>query len=252
LSGDDSVSGDGAAATGAAGTESRRLVHVVAGVLCDAERRVLLAQRPPGKHLAGGWEFPGGKLEVGETRAEALIRELQEELGISVTAARPLMRVQHAYPQRDILLDVWIVTDYDGVPAGLDGQTLRWCPRAELAEADLLPADAPIVTALALPERLTASANDLYEISEPSDHGRGRDRPGRDRPGRDRPLRGVFCSDLEEGFSAVAAGADFLVTRAAVPDEVLAALCAGAGVPVFARGIALEDAWQLGATGVCG
>jgi len=149
LSADDSSSGSGGTVTG---TRDRPLVHVVAGVLSDAQRRVLLAQRPPGKHLAGGWEFPGGKLEVGETRQEALSRELQEELGIRVVTARPLMQVRHAYPERDILLDVWIVSRYEGVPAGLDGQTLRWCPRLELTEAGLLPADAPIVAALMLPE----------------------------------------------------------------------------------------------------
>ncbi len=150
MSGGDSLNGDSGAATG---SRDRLLVHVVAGVLRDAQHRVLLAQRPPGKHLAGGWEFPGGKLEPGETRIDALIRELREELGISVTAAHPLMQVQHAYPQRDILLDVWIVRHYDGSPAALDGQILRWCPQEELAQAGLLPADAPIVAALLLPER---------------------------------------------------------------------------------------------------
>jgi len=140
LSGDNSrLSGD---------DSSRRLVHVIAGVLRDAEQRILLAQRPPGKHLAGGWEFPGGKLEPGETRFEALQRELLEELGLTVTAARPLMRVQHAYPERDILLDVWLVTRWRGTPAALEGQVLRWCPLAELPAAGLLPADAPIVAAL--------------------------------------------------------------------------------------------------------
>ena len=221
---------------------------MVAGVVRDTHQRVLLAQRPPGKHLAGGWEFPGGKLEPGETRSAALIRELQEELGISVTAARPLMQVTHAYPERDILLDVWVVTRYDGIPTGLDGQTLRWCPRGELAQAELLPADAPIVTALELPERLTATATEIYEVA-------ARPAPLDSAPtpvgGRRGPrLHGVLCASLAEGLAAVAAGADFLVARAALPDDELVALCAAARVPVFARGIPLEHAWQLGATGI--
>ncbi len=242
MSGDVSLSGDGA--NGAAGTTAaaRRLVHVVAGVVRDTEGRVLLAQRPPGKHLAGGWEFPGGKLEAGETRFEALLRELQEELGIAVAAARPLMRVQHAYPQRDILLDVWIVTRWHGAPAGLDGQALRWCPRAELPAAGLLPADAPIVAALVLPERLRITDTGDYVIAE---------WPQPAALLRDGRLHGALCATAAEGLAAVAAGADFVVTRHLLADEQVAALCAALPAPVFARGIGLEHAWQLGATGVC-
>jgi len=211
---------------------SRRSVHVVAGVLRDDGGRVLLAQRPPGKHLAGGWEFPGGKLEPGESRLEALIRELQEELGVTAAAARPLMQVQHAYPERDILLDVWMVVRYDGLPAGLEGQTLRWWPADALPAADLLPADAPIVTALALPERLTLAEIGNYVLG-------------------DRRLHGALCADVAEGLAAVSAGADFLVARDVLPDQRLAALCAAVHAPVFARGIGLEAAWQLGAAGIC-
>lgn len=126
----------------------RAVVHVVAGVLTDGAGRVLLAQRPAGKHLAGGWEFPGGKLEPGETRLESLTRELAEELGVTLQAARPLLRVRHAYPERDVDLDVWVVTRYRGEPIGREGQQLRWCPRDELRQANLLPADWPIVDAV--------------------------------------------------------------------------------------------------------
>jgi mutator protein MutT len=220
----------------------RLLVHVVAGVLRDGHGRVLLAQRPPGKHLAGGWEFPGGKLEAGETRFAALSRELQEELGLEVTAARPLMRVQHAYPERDILLDVWIVTRWHGAPAGLDGQALRWCPREELPAAGLLAADAPIVAALMLPERLTIPESGAYVIGE---------WPQPEQFLRDGRLRGALCGTAAEALAAVAAGADFLVARHVLPDEQLAGLCAAVPAPVFVRGIGLEHAWQLGATGVC-
>jgi len=242
LSGDVSLRGDRSNEGAGPAAATRRLVHVVAGVLRDTQCRVLLAQRPAGKHLAGGWEFPGGKLEARETRFEALARELQEELGISVTAARPLMRVQHAYPERDILLDVWIVTRWHGTPAGLDGQALRWCPREELPAAGLLPADAPIVAALVLPERLTIPETGTYVICEwPQPAallGDGR-------------LHGALCTTAAEGLAAVAAGADFLVTRRILADEQVAALCAAVPAPVFARGIELEHAWRLGATGVC-
>ena len=125
-----------------------RVIHVVAGVLSDAGGRVLLAQRPAGRHLAGGWEFPGGKLEEGETPYVALQRELREEIGVEVDAAVPLVRVRHAYPEREVDLDVWRVTRSRGEPRGLDGQALRWCPREELARAGLLAADLPVVAAL--------------------------------------------------------------------------------------------------------
>ncbi len=121
---------------------------MVAGVLRTQAGCVLLAQRPADKDLAGGWEFPGGKLEAGETRFEGLARELKEELGIELEEARPLICLRHAYPDRRILLDVWLVTAYRGKPQGLDGQALRWCPQAELRDAQLLPADGPVIEAV--------------------------------------------------------------------------------------------------------
>jgi 8-oxo-dGTP diphosphatase len=123
-------------------------VHVVAGVVRDEAGRVLIAQRPPGRHLAGGWEFPGGKLLPGESPIDGLARELHEELGIRMMAAHPFMQLRHQYPDRGILLDVWMVTAYEGIPCGLDGQSLRWCGGDELAQANLLPADQPVVVAL--------------------------------------------------------------------------------------------------------
>src|SRR5258708_5018304 len=128
-------------------------VHVVAAAVIDATGRVLIAQRPAGTHLAGGWEFPGGKLEPGEARLAGLARELREELGITIATPRPLIRVRHAYPSREVLLDIWVVTRYSGEPQGLDGQALRWCTQDELAVTALLPADKPIVAALRFPER---------------------------------------------------------------------------------------------------
>ncbi len=125
-----------------------RITHVVAGAVIDARGRVLIAQRPPGKHLAGSWEFPGGKVEPGETRVLALARELREELGIEILEPQPLMQLRHSYPFGDVLIDMWVVRRYSGEPKGLDGQELRWCSLEELGTADLLPADRPIVAAL--------------------------------------------------------------------------------------------------------
>jgi mutator protein MutT len=221
------------------GDSSLRIIHVVAGAVTRADGRILIAQRPPGKHLAGSWEFPGGKLEPGEARAAGLARELREELDITIRDPRPLVRVRHTYPYGEVLIDMWVVTRYEGEPRGLDGQALRWCTQDELATSDLLPADRPIVRALRLPERLTAAHTPYYEIGESSMRG-------------DSKLRGVLCSTREEAASAasVDGGPDFLVMRRELPAEHLQHLCESVAVPVFARGICPEAAWVLGASGI--
>lgn len=109
---------------------------------------MLIAERPPGKHLAGRWEFPGGKVLPGESEAAALARELNEELGIEVLASRPLMRLSHAYPDREVELSMWIVERFEGTPNSLDGQQLKWVTPARLTEEDLLEADQPFIKAL--------------------------------------------------------------------------------------------------------
>lgn len=225
-------------------------VHVVAGVILDGEDRVLLAQRPAGSHLAGGWEFPGGKAEHGETRFETLVRELREELGIEVAAARPMLRVRHPYPERVILLDVWMVTDYRGVPGGLDGQFLRWCPRAELPHAQLLPADRPIVTVLRLPERLIAASGAQYVLGDFRDLDAARSAAAAWAAAGDGRLRGMRCGGIGDGLMAVSAGADFLVTRTSSNPAALGALCRAVNLPVYAQGLPLEAAWEQGAAGV--
>ena len=123
---------------------------VVAGVLYDAGGRVLIAQRPPGKALAGRWEFPGGKVAAGEPAFAAVVRELREELSITVRRAERLMYYAAVYPQRTIWLDVWVVQDWSGAPRGLDQQAFEWVEPAKLREHDILEADAPIVAALSL------------------------------------------------------------------------------------------------------
>jgi 8-oxo-dGTP diphosphatase len=127
----------------------RPCILVVAAALYDARGRVLIAQRPPGKHMAGRWEFPGGKVAPGEQEQPALARELREELGVEIIAAAPLMRLRHAYADRDVELSLWVVERYGGAPLPLDGQRLKWVPPAQLPAEDLLEADRPFVAALA-------------------------------------------------------------------------------------------------------
>jgi len=121
---------------------------VVAGALFDSAGRVLIAQRPVGKHMAGGWEFPGGKREPGEQPRDTLVRELREELGIEVHDAAPLIAYEHQYPHRRVLLDLWVVTRYSGEPQPLDAPVLRWAAIEDLQRVGLLEADLPMIPAL--------------------------------------------------------------------------------------------------------
>jgi 8-oxo-dGTP diphosphatase len=121
---------------------------VVAAAILDAAGRILIAERPAGKHMAGRWEFPGGKVAAGESEEAALVRELAEELGIECLAAQPMMRLAHRYPDRDIELSLWVVDRYRGEPRALDGQRLKWVERARLGAEDILEADRPFVAAL--------------------------------------------------------------------------------------------------------
>lgn len=223
-------------------------VHVMAGVLSDPEGRVLIAQRPAGRHLAGGWEFPGGKLHPGEERFDGLARELREELGVEVLEARPLIRLRHRYPDREIRLDVWRVNSFAGMPQGLDGQALRWCDCRDLASADLLPADRPIITALQLPERIGPGGRGyrcgtLEELQRDLESAAGQE------PARG-ILRGVLCDGLDEASRAEVAGADFVAFGVILPRAVASAACEQLNVPVFLSGVDPGTAWSIGAIGV--
>lgn len=142
------------------------ILRVAAGVLRRADGAVLIAQRPLGKIAAGSWEFPGGKIESGEAARQALERELAEELGIGIGRARPLIRIQHTYPDRTVELDTWLVEAWTGQPQGLEDQALAWVQPASIWDYDLLPADAPIVDALRLPDTLpvTGAFADVAEL----------------------------------------------------------------------------------------
>jgi 8-oxo-dGTP diphosphatase len=130
-------------------------LRVVAAALFDAERRVLIAERPAGKHMAGWWEFPGGKVASGETDPEALVRELREELGVESRALAEIMTLSHEYPDRIVDLVLWRAAMVSGEPQSLDGQQLKWVAPGALREEKLLPADEPFISAI---QRISAEA----------------------------------------------------------------------------------------------
>ncbi|QAY94968.1 8-oxo-dGTP diphosphatase MutT [Methylovirgula ligni] len=127
-----------------------KLLLVVAAALVDADGRVLIAQRPEGKQLAGLWEFPGGKLNEGERPEIALIRELKEELGIDVaeTCLAPLTFASHAYPEFHLLMPLYICRRWHGQVASRENQALKWVRPHNLRDYPMPPADAPLIPAL--------------------------------------------------------------------------------------------------------
>lgn len=125
-----------------------RLIHVAAGVILGADDAVLLALRPADKHQGGLWEFPGGKVEPGESVQAALARELLEELDLQVDACEPLLVTEHDYGDKQVRLDVWLVTQHRGEPTGREGQALAWVAVADLSDYAFPAANLPIVTAL--------------------------------------------------------------------------------------------------------
>lgn len=135
-------------------------IHVVAGVLSDEEGRVLIARRADHLHQGGLWEFPGGKLERDESPRQGLARELWEELGITIGAIEPLIRIPHDYGDRRVLLDVYRVLDYRGIPRGCDGQALVWMTPDELDPALFPAADRPVIAALRLPKLMLITGPD--------------------------------------------------------------------------------------------
>nr|WP_220273578.1 Nudix family hydrolase [Pseudomonas savastanoi] len=139
-------------------------VHVAAAVIRGADGSVLIARRADTQHQGGLWEFPGGKVEEGETVQAALARELQEELGIQVTAARPLIKVGHDYADKQVLLDVWEVSAFTGEPHGAEGQPLVWAAPRELPDYDFPAANQPIVAAARLPGEYLITPDGLDNI----------------------------------------------------------------------------------------
>ena len=133
-------------------------------VIRRPDGNVLFAERPAGKACAGEWEFPGGKVEAGESAAQALVREIEEELSIHVTRARPWITLRHEYPHARVRLNFFIVSEWSGEPHGREGQQLAWQNLAAMTVGPLLSANAPVVRALQLP--------DVYAISNAGESGR--------------------------------------------------------------------------------
>ena len=123
---------------------------VAAVALIDTDGRVLLAERPEGKHLAGLWEFPGGKVQPGETPEAALIRELAEELGIDVEASclAPFTFASHSYPEFHLLMPLYVCRKWSGIATAREGQRLAWVRSARLGDYPMPPADKPLVAML--------------------------------------------------------------------------------------------------------
>lgn len=144
------IEADGAKAGGDDAPAPRPLVLVAAAALLDADGRVLMAQRPEGKAMAGLWEFPGGKVEAGEAPEEALIRELAEELAIDVSAdcLAPLTFASHAYDDFHLLMPLFVCRKWRGTMHPREGQALRWLRPERLRELPMPPADLPLVAML--------------------------------------------------------------------------------------------------------
>lgn len=130
-------------------TVTENPIQVAAGIVRD-EQCILLTQRRPGTHLAGAWEFPGGKLDPGESPRAGLVRELHEELGIEVDCAEPLLSVTHRYPEMTVRLHLFEVTAWHGRPSGLEGQVLHRFPSGSLPAMEMPPADRPVARVLGL------------------------------------------------------------------------------------------------------
>ena len=148
---------------------------MVVGAIFNSANQILLAFRPPTVPQGGLWEFPGGKIEIGESPQHALARELQEEVGISVISARPLIRIRHHYhedPSRStdlgkiVLLDVWRVDTFAGEPFGREGQPVEWVAVKDLAQRNYPAANWPIVTAVRLPSRYLITPEPSFNIQE--------------------------------------------------------------------------------------
>ena len=123
-------------------------IHVVAAVIDGNLNEILIARRPDHLHQGGLWEFPGGKVEKGETHHQSLVRELQEEINITITSASPMMQISHDYIDKSITLDIWKVIEFEGNPEGAEGQEIRWVSMDELRDYDFPAANQPILQKL--------------------------------------------------------------------------------------------------------
>ena len=216
MSGSDAISGQPPPNLPLPRKGEENIVHVVAGVIRDARGRILLARRSEGRDLSGLWEFPGGKVEPGETPEAALARELREELGIEATIGAPLIDVPQRYPHKRLRLDVRKIASWSGIPRGLDGQALAWVPPHKLADYPMPPADRPVVAALLQPDACLVTPT-----------------PGQDDAAWLRGLRASIAAGVRR-VQLRAPGLDAARWRALVADA--AALCRESGVEALLNG----------------
>ncbi len=125
-----------------------KVIHVAVGVVQRGDGRILIARRPDHLHMGGRWEFPGGKVEEGETVQQALTRELREEVAIEVKDLKPLTEIRHDYPEKTVLLDTWWVTKFKGEASGQEGQQSAWVAVAELFDYQFPDANQEIIEAI--------------------------------------------------------------------------------------------------------
>jgi 8-oxo-dGTP diphosphatase len=126
------------------------MVQVVVGVIPNAKKEILVTQRPTQKSYSGYWEFPGGKKEPNETAYQALVRELKEELDLEILSAEPWKKLDYAYPEKLVELDLWIVTEFRREPRGMENQAFQWVALDQLAAIDFLPANKMVLAEVAL------------------------------------------------------------------------------------------------------
>lgn len=138
-----------------------KVVHVAVAVIENSAGDFLIAQRPQHLHMGGLWEFPGGKVETGETVFNALQRELSEEVALDIHSAQPMLKIPFSYPDKHVLLDVWRVTNFSGSARACEGQLVQWVSRDALHQYTFPAANRAIVTALQLPQRLLITGNFL-------------------------------------------------------------------------------------------
>jgi len=132
-------------------TTDRKIIHVVAAVIENTEGQILIAKRPQHVHQGGLWEFPGGKVESGESANHALQRELHEELNINISDSQPLIQIHHNYPDKSVFLDVQHITSFSGIAIGNEGQKIQWVNKSELNGFQFPAANKPIIDATQLP-----------------------------------------------------------------------------------------------------
>lgn len=227
-----------------------KTIAVVAGALIDADGRYMLGSRPAGKPYAGYWEFPGGKVEAGETLFAALAREFDEEMGVRVQHATPWLTRVHHYEHASVHLTFFRIWSWAGTPQPHEGQAFAWQKPGEESVAPMLPANGPILRALHLPLSLRVAADGRFAVGEEA--GALVELAQAQRAGRPpAPWAGARVRSAAELSEAARLGFDFALADAAAGWEAFdRVVSAGWPLPVYAAGATLSAALEHGAHGV--